>query len=378
MFYDLNIPWPSSASANLAKASNAGNEAGKKKGKNPAPAPALQGTAPDPVSLLRDKDAETLRDIVFELQELGYSHLAFNQIVNTRFDPVNHANCFAAHTDASPRPLYPDLDPRTSTTGRAKAHDGVTQLSRLTVVLTEQSMGKSGNGLITNNAAALQSYDLLAVRPMNEQTFQHACLTLSELKPFSIDIISLDFAGQPRLPFFLKRSTIHAALDNGVQFEVVYGPAVGAKSDGLPEAASADSVKARRNLIAGVRDLLRATNGKGVFFSSGAMEALGLRGPYDVINLAAIFGLNPAAARDAISSNCRALLLRAQTRKTYRGVVSHPVVVRYPSAKQIPDSVEQSAPDSGTGSKRKQTQDAAAATAFNIGNASVKKKKQKV
>ncbi len=186
-------------------------------------------------------------------------------------------------------------------------------------------MAKSGSGWVTNNATALQSYDLLAVRPTTEAAFQHACLTLSELKPFSIDIISLDFGAQPRLPFFLKRSTVNAALENGVQFEITYAQAV-----------ADDGTKARRNLISGARDLLRVTNGKGVFFSSAATEALSLHAPYDVINLGAIFGLNPSAARDAISNNCRSLLLRSQTRKTYRGVVSHPVIV-LPTSKVVPD-----------------------------------------
>jgi hypothetical protein len=41
---------------------------------------------------------------------------------------------------------------------------------------------------------------------------------------------------------------------------------------------------------------------------------------------AAIFGMNQAAAKDAISSTCRSLLIRAETRKTFRGAVSHPTV----------------------------------------------------
>lgn len=328
MFYDLNIPWPqpsgsSTSSVNAAQASK--KKAKQNQAHQQVSASSSAAATPEPpstpLSALRESDATALAQVALELNELRYSHVAFNHIVHSRYDPAIHPNTSAAFRDGRPNPPFPELDPRTRAKGKSKlitlnSSTGLTQLSRLTLVLDDQSMGKSGSGWVTTNATALQSYDLLAVRPTNEAAFQHACLTLSELKPFSIDIISLDFGAQPRLPFFLKRSTVNAALENGVQFEITYAQAV-----------NDDGSKARRNLISGARDLLRVTNGKGVFFSSGATDALSLRAPYDVINLGAIFGLNPSAARDAISNNCRSLILRSQTRKTYRGVVSHPVVV---------------------------------------------------
>ncbi|KAJ9479623.1 Ribonuclease P/MRP protein subunit RPP1 [Pseudozyma hubeiensis] len=331
MFYDLNIPWPQAVGAGSSSSTGSASQAqsSKKKAKQqqqqqpPASSSTSDSPSTDPLSALRENDATLLAQIALELDHLRYAYVAFNHIVQSRYDPAHHPNTMAPRRDGRPNPPFPELDPRmrTNAKGKAKAvsvgdSSGLTQLSRLTLVLDEQSMAKSGSGWVTNNATALQSYDLLAVRPTTEAAFQHACLTLSELKPFSIDIISLDFGAQPRLPFFLKRSTVNAALENGVQFEITYAQVV-----------SDDATKARRNLISGARDLLRVTNGKGVFFSSGATQALSLRAPYDVINLGAIFGLNPSAARDAISNNCRSLILRSQTRKTYRGVVSHPVPV---------------------------------------------------
>lgn len=336
MFYDLNIPWPqapaaSSAFASLSSTGAASQSQASKKNPNQHQ-PLQQFTASSshaatpeprstPLSSLRQHDATLLAQVVLELNQLRYSYVAFNHIVHSKYDPALHPNTLAPLPDGRPNPPFPQLDPRSRAKSKSDTNsvgdaNRLTQLTRLTLVLDHQSMAKSGSGWVTNNANALQSYDLLAVRPTTEAAFQHACLTLSELKPFSIDIISLDFGAQPRLPFFLKRSTLNAALENGVQFEITYSQAV-----------SDDATKARRNLISGARDLLRVTNGKGVFFSSGATQALSLRAPYDVINLGAIFGLNPSAARDAISNNCRSLILRSQTRKTYRGVVSHPILV---------------------------------------------------
>ncbi|GAC95271.1 hypothetical protein PHSY_002846 [Pseudozyma hubeiensis SY62] len=339
MFYDLNVPWPQAVGAGTSSSTGSASQAqaSKKKAKQQQQQqhqqPAGSSSTSDspstkPLAALRENDALLLAQVALELDHLRYAYVAFNHIVHSRYDPAHHPNTMAPLRDGRPNPPFPELDPRTRSNAKGKAKaapvgdsSGLTQLSRLTLVLDDQSMAKSGSGWVTNNATALQSYDLLAVRPTTEAAFQHACLTLSELKPFSIDIISLDFGAQPRLPFFLKRSTVNAALENGVQFEITYSQAV-----------SDDATKARRNLISGARDLLRVTNGKGVFFSSGATQVLSLRAPYDVINLGAIFGLNPSAARDAISNNCRSLILRSQTRKTYRGVVSHPVAVVPPSS----------------------------------------------
>ncbi|WFD23638.1 ribonuclease P [Malassezia equina] len=141
---------------------------------------------------------------------------------------------------------------------------------------------KSGTGFVAANSNALQQYDVLAVMPLTESGFQHACITMSELKPFSVDIISLDLATAPRLPFHLKRSTVGAALANGVVFEITYGSATTMSS---ATTGQQDLAAARRNLFSGAREILRATNGKGVIISSAAMDVLGLRGPYDVLNI---------------------------------------------------------------------------------------------
>lgn len=42
---------------------------------------------------------------------------------------------------------------------------------------------------------------------------------------------------------------------------------------------------ARRNLIAGAREVVRVCNGKGIILSSGALRAMELRGPEDMANL---------------------------------------------------------------------------------------------
>lgn len=180
------------------------------------------------------------------------------------------------------------------------------------------------------------TYDILAVCPTTEAAFALTCTSLTELKPNSIDVISLDFAAAPRLPFILRRSSISAAIQNGAVFEVCYGSLVGVEdtyallraganeTQQLLSLSSEGRSKARRNLIGGVKDLLRITKGKNVIFSSGVADLLGLRGPADIINLASIFGMQASDAKKTLSSTARSLFQRARTRKTWRGIVGAP------------------------------------------------------
>lgn len=210
-----------------------------------------------------------------------------------------------------------------------------------------------GQGSASTNA--LLTYDLLAVCPTTEQAFSTACTTLTELKPQSVDIISLDFAAAPRLPFLLRRSSVSSAIQNGSVFEAcyasltgvedVYAAQRGAQRSELERAASLTPdarSRARRNLIAGVKDLLRITKGRNVIFSSGASDILGLRGPADITNLATIFGMQPATARKALSDTACSLVKRAQTRKTWRGIVGPPRLRLLPTVSMlsVPDPDE--------------------------------------
>ncbi len=57
---------------------------------------------------------------------------------------------------------------------------------------------------------------------------------------------------------------------------------------------------ARRNFFANALALTRATRGKGIVVSSSARSAFELRGPYDVINMATLFGLSEQDAKVSV------------------------------------------------------------------------------
>lgn len=171
----------------------------------------------------------------------------------------------------------------------------LTVLRRCTLQLHEPVSNARLNALAAN-------YDILALRPTDEKSFQNACMTLD------CDLVSLDLS--QRLGFFFKFKTVAEAIKRGVPIEINYAQAL------LGDA------EAKRNLISNSVQLIRATRGRGIVISSETKRALGCRGPWDVVNLAAIWSLSQDRAYEAVSKLARAVLATAKLRRTsYRGVV---------------------------------------------------------
>lgn len=168
--------------------------------------------------------------------------------------------------------------------------------SRITVLLDDQSQ------VHQLSSEAVQTFDVLAVQPTTEKLYQQAC------KSLEIDIISLDMSR--RLPFHLKFPTVHAAVERGVHFEIIYSTAFGGTTE-------------RTQLLAIAMDMVVFTKGKNIIVSSGAEHELDFRGPYDIVNLGLLFRFKEEQSKAAITKNCRAVLFHAQARKgTERSVIS--------------------------------------------------------
>lgn len=115
-----------------------------------------------------------------------------------------------------------------------------------------------------------------------------------------------------RLGYWLqqKQKLLAGAVKEGKKIEVCYSPGVGG------------GVAERRNLISNATHLIRTTRGRGVIFSSEARGVLGLRGPWDVMNLATVWGLSGERAHEGLSEGCRVLVRQAGLkRRGWRGVV---------------------------------------------------------
>lgn len=122
-------------------------------------------------------------------------------------------------------------------------------------------------------------------------------------------MISLDLS--VRLPYHFKFKMLSAAVSRGVRLEICYGPGV-----------TGSGLEARRNLIGNAMSLIRATRGRGIIVSSEARRALGLRAPWDVINLTCVWGLSQERGKEAICEEARKVTALAKLKRTsWRGIV---------------------------------------------------------
>ncbi|KIJ56207.1 hypothetical protein M422DRAFT_219375 [Sphaerobolus stellatus SS14] len=303
MFFDLNVPVPTPGLLSTLSGAGQGNKKGKQKQKEPASSgPANSATSLQ--CLYTTGQVAAIEARIDLLVHMGYAVLALNQIMQTKIDAKTHVNWLEG--------LVPKL----------KKRQGILILKRLTVVLDEES--DRGNGVNPQHLTALNTYDLLSLRPTTSTSFSAACLTHSVPSPHTAHIISVPVT-LPRLPFYLKHTLIRTALKNGAVFEIDYAGAVG------PEAE-------RRNWWAGAREVTRVTKGKGVLVSGGAEEDKQVRAPRDIANLITLIGLAQNLSQDAIAQTPRTVVLRAESRKTYRSVLSEPKFI-------IPSELSQPSPE---------------------------------
>ncbi|RWR76874.1 hypothetical protein CKAN_00533700 [Cinnamomum micranthum f. kanehirae] len=262
VFFDFNIPFLESSSQNAESSKSAKKNARLK--------------------------------LVVKAMELGYSGVAYNRTIKG----------VMSESDRCQIPLFPlssllKAAPALSSTVRfhrellgVRLDSPFRQYTRLTVAVEtaiHASALNSGNPI-------LKTYDLVAVRPLNQAAFDQAC------KVSAVDLISIDFS--QKLPFRLKFPMVKAAIERGIHFEVTYSHLI-------------SDVKARSQILSGAQLLVDWTRGKNIIIASAAPTANELRGPYDVANLSSLLGLSMERAKAAVSKNCRSLIANALRKKQY-------------------------------------------------------------
>ncbi|KAK2980281.1 hypothetical protein RJ640_024985 [Escallonia rubra] len=226
--------------------------------------------------------------------ELGYTGVAYNRTIKG----------VMSESDRCSTPLFPlssllRLSPSLSSAAALHRRLLGTPLSaafrqytRLTVCVdgpAQASALNSGNPI-------LKSYDIVAVRPLNQSAFEQAC------QASEVDLIAIDFS--EKLPFRLKQPMVKAAIGRGVYFEISYSSLI-------------MDAQVRRQMITNAKLLVDWTCGKNLILSSAAPSVTEVRGPYDVANLASLLGLSMERAKAAISKNCRSLIADALRKKQF-------------------------------------------------------------
>lgn len=241
----------------------------------------------------RAKHAKDTRvRLVVKAMELGYSGIAFNRSISGVISDSDRCTITTL-------PLQALLEASPALAETVRFHRQVLgvpvgetfkQYTRSTVIVETMLQAAAVNPL----NPVLRGYDLVAVRPMDEQTFEHAC------KNLEVDLISIDFS--ERLPFQIKRASVKRAMERGIFFEIMYSPAI-------------SNFRSRREMFSSAKVLINYTHGRNIIVSSGASRVNELRGPNDVANMSTLFGLSMEHARAAVSKNCRTVIHHGLTRK---------------------------------------------------------------
>lgn len=220
------------------------------------------------------------------LLQVGYTVIAFNQLVHKKVEQKSHVNVLER--------LVSQLRQR----------PGIVFLKRLSIILDEDS--EKGFGLVRNhllnyvkqahkyydlvqtnaNTTLFTGYDLLSLIPTTQASFSLACLTHTMPSPLAAHIISLPLT-LPRLSFYLKHTLIRTAIKNGAVFEISYVGALGGENDPMLVNANAaeNGSTAKRNWWAAAKEVVRVTKGKNVIVSGGVVAQADYRPPRDVVNL---------------------------------------------------------------------------------------------
>eukprot|EP00474_Spongospora_subterranea_P009789 CRZ10247.1 hypothetical protein [Spongospora subterranea] len=169
------------------------------------------------------------------------------------------------------------------------------QKTRLNVILSDSQQIQT----LSSSNACIQSYDIIAIQPTTEKLFYQACQTID------CDIITFDLSD--RIPFMLKFPAVNSAIARGIFFEISY-------SSLISDAAS------RHHYLSNCLNIVRVTKGRNLIISSHAVQAMLVRGPYDVMNLCALIGLSQSEAKAALAINPQAALAHAQVRRSAQGV----------------------------------------------------------
>lgn len=232
--------------------------------------------------------------LIIKAMELGYTGIAYNRSIKG----------VMSESDRCSLSLFPlssilKLSPSLSSTVNFHRNlldipisSPFRQYTRLTVIVDSSSQASALN----SGNPILKSYDIVAVRPLNQSAFEHAC------QASEVDLIAIDFS--EKLPFRLKQPLVKAAVERGVYFEITYSSLI-------------MDAQLRRQMISSAKLLVNWTRGKNLIFSSAVPSVTDLRGPYDVANLLTLLGLSMERAKAAISKNCRSLIANALRKKQF-------------------------------------------------------------
>ncbi|XP_014607782.1 PREDICTED: ribonuclease P protein subunit p30 isoform X1 [Polistes canadensis] len=233
------------------------------------------------INASKDGNASDLREILLKSYKLGYRSVAINQIIDesTFETKKKRKKC----DDDSRTFLNPiDVD------DLVKEFEGKLNIfNRITFAFSDEEKTR-----LLNQWNVLKKFHVYSVIPKTSEALQFACSQLNT------DIITLNASSTQ---FKMTKKLYMQALDRDIHFEIQYTDVINQES--------------RQLAIHQAHLFYVYGKSKNVIISSGANKVTDIRNPYDVINLAALLGLNENMSKAAILYQNKNLLLRAERRR---------------------------------------------------------------
>ncbi|KAH8352404.1 hypothetical protein KR084_003948 [Drosophila pseudotakahashii] len=230
-----------------------------------------------------NKDDSVMRALLNELVECGYKTIAIDQ----SFD---HSKKEAGKRGSE---MFPE--PYKIEHLRKEFQDKLRILQRITILYVDVNVAHAMSVSLN-----LRKFNLIAGQPKTDAALTHCCTS------FNGDLITFDPVAGSRL--LVNRKAYQVAVRRGMFFEIKYAPAI------------VDSNN-RKDMIKIAQNYCTKGKSKNIIFSSGAAHQFQLRGPYDVANLAFIFGLSEDQGKNAVDRHCRQLFLKAESRRVGKTIM---------------------------------------------------------
>ncbi|XP_017068495.2 ribonuclease P protein subunit p30 [Drosophila eugracilis] len=224
-----------------------------------------------------NKDDSVMRALLNELVELGYKTIAIEQ----SFD----------HSKKAPGKRGSEIfpEPHKIEHLRKEFQNKLKILQRITILYVDVSVAHAMSVSLN-----LRKFNIIAGQPKTDSALTHCCTS------FNGDLITFDHVAGSRL--LVNRKAYQVAVRRGMFFEIKYAPAI------------VDSNN-RKDMIKIAQNFCTKGKSKNIIFSSGAENRFQLRGPYDIANLAFIFGLSEDQGKNAVDRHCRQVFLKAESRR---------------------------------------------------------------
>ncbi|KAG5898959.1 hypothetical protein JTB14_004679 [Gonioctena quinquepunctata] len=240
---------------------------------------------------------EELEQSLKLLYDFGYRTIAVNQMIDDGRIENNKKKKKKKGEPREPLDIVPipfDLKQIQETANKLNLSN-FTVLNRLTVSFANQEslhkITKSPN---------YKKFHIIAAAPTAHQAFAFTCGS------FEADIFT--FNPENKFDLRLNRKFYNQLIDRGYHLELQYSYAIN------------DSTS-RKNMIHAAHLFYMFGKSKKIIFSSGADSLMHIRSPYDIVNLAFIFGLSEQKCKSAVSDCPNRVVINSVGRRHGKSVM---------------------------------------------------------